>query len=896
MRAVVLLALAALPLLAQDQELKPIAQIQGIEEYKLPNGLRIVLVPDATKPTLTMNLTVLVGSVHEGGGEAGMAHVFEHILFHSAEGFPDITETLKNLGANYNGSTSYERTNYFETVNATDENLETVIKLEAARLSKADLKPEDLEKEGKIVENEFDIGESSPQGLLFKAFMGAMYDYHNYGRSPIGTVDDFRALKIDAIRAFYKRYYRPDNAVVILTGKFERAKALGLIQKHFGGFKGTGEGRPVYTTREPAARGERRVTVRKTGDSRLVLIGYRIPGASSPESPVATVLGNMLASGKTGPLYEAVVGKGLAASLFVGSYDLRTASPFLGLAMLPKDKDPDAVESTMIEYFEKKIDALTQADLDRAKSTLDRDFDELLNDPEALGTQLSEYEAAGSWKILLIQRELAKKVTLDDVKKFAVKYLRSENRVVARFEPDEKAASVIPDTEPDLSAYADLLSKMPATVKAVKEFDYAPSAIQTSLQWTAAGPAKIGVITKEVKGDDVFVEFGIPLAGRAKIRESIAAGEALAGVLTERTKSMDKSETAKKLAEWKASIGVSISLDRASVSIRAKKDTLKDVMALATEMLRAPFITEEQLKEYVTKAEGQIKARKDNPMMLVMEELPKVVFSPSDPRRGPSPEERLEDLKKLSLEALHKFHRDYLGADGMLAGVVGQVSLDEAARLFGPLVRDWKANTPFTIERNDAVEKVAEEKRRVETPGKPAAFSILLQPMRLSADSPEYPALDAATWVLFQDPLSSRIPKRVREQEALSYMTIGQVLCRLNGDFALIAIFSQTKPEKAETAIGFIRDELAKALKDGITAEELKSYTKSYRSRMVQQRSQDAVLAGSIPELQRWGLDFTLWAKQDAAVERLTLDDVNAAMRKFVRPGKMGLLQIGDFK
>jgi zinc protease len=881
--------------LLQD-ELKPTARLQGIEEYRLPNGLRIVLMPDSTKPTFTVNLTVLVGSIHEGAGENGMAHVFEHILFHSAEGFPDITTTLKDLGANYNGSTSFERTNYFETCRATDENLETAIRLEAARLGRAELKADDLAKESKIVENEFDIGESNPVGLLYKALLGAMYDFHAYARSPIGTLEDFRALKIEKIRAFYKKYYRPDTAVLFLTGKFDRARALALVQKHFGDLKGTGEGRPAYTSREPAARGERRATVRKNGSSFYIAVAYRIPGSSAYDSVVASVLAGMLARHKAGPMHEALVGKGLAAMLEVGSLDLQSTSPFLALAMVPKDKDPQAAETAIVEHFESRIDALTQEDLDRAKGSLDRDFDELMNDPEALGRQLSEFEAAGSWKLLLIRRELAKKVTLDEVKKFAARFLRRENRVVGRFEPDEKAAAVQPDPEPALDSYADLMSKISPTSKSVKEFAYTPENLQASLKWVEVGPAKAGLISKEVKGDDVYIEIRIPFAGRAAVRPLLAAGEALASIMTERTAELDKAAVAKKLAEAKATIDVDVELDGAAVSIKAKTSTIREVMALATSMVRAPHVTPEQLKEHVGRTEGQIKSRLDNPMMLVMEEVPKMLFPESDPRRPLSHEQKLEALGRLTVEDLTKFHKEFFGAGGMLVGVVGGLAAEDVRALLEPLVKGWAAAQPFKVERAAAVDRVTAAKSVVPTPGKPAAFSILVQPFRMETTSPEHAALDAATWALFQDPLASRIPKKVREQKALSYMTGGQLVLRASGDLGIVLIFTQTKPESADQALALIREEVDRALKDGITAEEVQSFIKAYRNRVAQMRSRDPAIASAVVELHRWGLDFNTWAKRDSAVDALSPDAVNAALRAHLKPDAAGLIQIGDFK
>lgn len=883
----------------QEADPTPTARLLGIEEYRLPNGLRVVLLPDATKPKFTANLTILVGSIHEGAGEAGMAHVFEHVLFRNLEGFPDVKETLKNLGANYNGSTSFERTNFFETVNASEENLETVIKLEAARLGRAHLSAEDLEKEGKIVEGEFDIGQSFPQTLLFLRGLGVMYDFHAYGRAPIGTVEDFKALKIENIRPFYKRYYRPDNAVLFLAGKFDKAKALALIRRHFGDLKGTGEGRPVYATRDPGAIGERRYVLRRPGDASLILVGYRIPGAASPDAVAADVLSKMLSSDNAGPLYEAVVAKGLASEVSVDSLGLRMPSPYFAFATVPKDKDPDAAEAAMIEVLEKKVASLTAADLERAKGLVERDYDRIFNNTETLATLLSEYEAAGSWKLFIVHREQAKAVTLDAVKTFAAKYLRTENRVVGRFIPDDAAAVVAPEKEPDIQHYQELLAKVPAGTKAVKEFSYAPAHLQASLSWVNVGSAKIGLIRKEVKGDDVHVRLWIPFAGRAVVAPALSSGEALAQLMTERTRSLSRGDLSKKLAELKSKIDVAATLEGASISIRSKKDHLPEVVRLATEMVRTPFIEEQQLKEYVTRLEGKLKSMKDDPSMLgvlIQGELSRLLYPEGDPRRRVAIEKQIQEVQGLTVESLASFHKSFFGADGLVGSAVGEVSPEEVARSFSPLVQGWKSEKPFALEPSAGIDRVATAHAKVPTPGKPNAFSLLVQPVRMALTSPDHAAMQCVSWALFEDPLGSRIPKRIREEAALSYATGGQFVTEAPGDMGLIVVFTATKPENAEKALGLIRTEMEKCLKEGITAGELESYKKAYRNQKAAQRSNDLLIAAAIVEFRRAGLDFNFWVRRDEEAAGLTLDKVNEVARRYLDPTKAGLLQIGDFR
>ncbi|KAF0244279.1 MAG: hypothetical protein FD180_2653 [Planctomycetota bacterium] len=891
--AVLLSALAAR---AEEAAPERTAQILGIEEYRMPNGLRVVLFPDSTKPKVTVNLTVLVGSVHEGAGEMGMAHVFEHVLFHAVEGTPDIAGKLKELGADYNGTTWFDRTNFFETVPATDENLEVAIKLEAGRLGGAILNADDLEKEGKIVESEFDIGSSNPQRLVLMGMFGAMYDFHAYSREPIGTIEDFKSLRIENILPFYKKYYRPDNAVLFVTGKFEIAKALELVKKHFGPLKGSGETRPGYTTREPASTGERRYTVRKPGEAHVVLAGYRVPGSSHADAAIADVFAQMLASGTSGPLYEAVVGKGLAGSISAGTISLRYASPFFVMASVPKDKNADAAEAAIIDMLEHKASSLDDDDLERAQSEMEKGFDDLFNNPQSLAFALSEAESWGSWKLLLARREQTKNVTIEEIHEFAEKYIRLENRVVGRFMPDSEAVGVKIAPEPALSKYDMLLSKLPKTSKTVKEFDYSAANVASKLQWLDIGPVKVGMVRKETKGDRVYAQFTMPLAGRKVVYPTAVAGEALSELMVEKTASLSKDALKSKLAGMMTEINIGISIDGAAISITTTKASFAEALKIAREMLRSPVIDEEALQDYVRRTKDQIKASRDEPQVIMQQTIPEMLLPAGDPRRPRTFDELIAELDKLTVEAVLGFHKEFLGAEGMIGGVVGDVDPKDVEALFKPILADWKAAKPGVNEPNEGIDKLLSTEAHVETPGKPSAISVMIQPIRLSIGSPDYSAVQAAASALFQDAMASRIPKKVRVEKALSYMTGGMVVADLKGDFGMVLLFTATKPENAAKALELIRSELAEALKSGITEDELAAYKKGHANEVAQSRADDGRLAGSIVALKVAGKDFSLWTKLDEASAKLTLDDVNAALRKYVDPSKMGTIQIGDFE
>ena len=266
---------------------KPVTSIEGISEFKLDNGMSVLLFPDQSKPTVTVNLTVFVGSRHEGYGEAGMAHLLEHMLFKGTPTNSDIPQLLKDRGASFNGTTWLDRTNYYETMPASEDNLNFALQLEADRMINSRIDNEDLQSEFSVVRNEFERGENNPTRVLWQRMTAAAFLWHNYGNSTIGNRADIERVPIDNLKRFYRRYYQPDNAMLVIAGKFDQPKALALANRHFGSIPVPDRKLDQTYTVEPAQDGERLVTLRRVGDVAAVGAVYHVPSGAAAQPATA---------------------------------------------------------------------------------------------------------------------------------------------------------------------------------------------------------------------------------------------------------------------------------------------------------------------------------------------------------------------------------------------------------------------------------------------------------------------------------------------------------------------------------------------------------------------------------------------------------------------------------
>src|SRR5258708_13206971 len=332
--------------------LEKAASIEGVTEYRLANGLRVLTLPDPGIDTITVHITYLVGSRHEGYGEKGMAHLLEHMLFKGSKRFPNVKQQRTQRGARWNGTTASDRTTYFESFAATGANLEWAIALEADRMVNSFVRRADLDSEMTVVRNEFEMGENNPGSVLMQRMQQLAFPWHNYGNPIIGQRADIEQVPIDKLRAFYRTWYRPDNALLIVAGRFDESAALKLVNRHFGAIPKPKSALPSFYTQEPAQDGERTVILRPVRHHPIVHPPSPLPAGSHPDYPAIDVLVHVLTDVPAGRVYRALVEKGVASHTWGGERRLHDPGYMYFGASLPKDGDIYSTKESLLTVIE----------------------------------------------------------------------------------------------------------------------------------------------------------------------------------------------------------------------------------------------------------------------------------------------------------------------------------------------------------------------------------------------------------------------------------------------------------------------------------------------------------------------------------------------------------------
>ena len=876
------------------------ATVEGITEHTLPNGLRVLLFPDQSQPTITVNVTYLVGSRHEGYGETGMAHLFEHMLFRGTARHPKIPSEIEARGSRYNANTSFDRTIYYQTMPAADSNLVWALDLEADRMVNATLERPGLDAEFPVVRNEYESGENSPFLVTAKRVLGSAYLHHAYGHLPIGALSDIENASIDRMRAFYRKYYQPDNAVLMLAGTFDEQRAIAIIQDKFSRIPRPARAlEPTYTV-EPPQDGERTATIRRAGTEQLIAAYYKVPAGAHPDFAAIDVLDQVMRSAPAGRLHKALVEGGKAAS--VGGLKLQQRDPggiFWVAQLRASDSLPAARDALLKSVDEIAARAPTAEEVGRAKTSLLKNIELSLAKSDQIGLDMSEWIAMGDWRLFFIHRDRIQKVTPADVQRVAAAYLKATNRTLGFFIPTVAPdRATLPAVAPsDVAAMVIGYKGRDAAVSG-EAFDASAANIDArTKRGRFSDGVKFALLAKKTRGETVnaviTLRFGDErsMTGRAHVADPVAQ------MLLRGTTTKSRQQLRDTLDRLKARITVSTV---GPMAIRAVVETtrpnLASALALAAEALRAPAFDAKEFEEMRRVRVAQLEAQRSEPIVAGQLAYLRLTtpYPKGHPRYIASADEQLDALKSLSVDDARRFHADFYGASAGEIAVVGDfddsAALDQLAKLFS----GWRSKTPY-VHVAAVYTPVPATRQTVETPDKPNAFLIagLTFPMRdVDAD---YPALELANYLMGGGMLGSRLVARVRTKEGLSY-TAGSALAVQTrdpfGQFIAMAIQAPANADKVERA--FI-EEIERALRDGFTPEEIVQGKSGYLQARQVARSQDAQLAVALATSLLNDRSMAWDADLEAKVQAITPEQLTAALRRTIDPRKISVVKAGSF-
>jgi zinc protease len=892
---IAILSLAATP--AYSADVTKLTTVEGITEYQLENGMQVLIFPDPSKPTVTVNLTIFCGSRHEGYGESGMAHLLEHMLFKGTPLHANIPKLLSERGARFNGTTSYDRTNYYETLPASEENLEFAIRLESDRMINSFIKGEDLASEMTVVRNEFESGENSPSRVLRQRMMATAYEWHNYGKAVIGNRSDIERVPLPRLRDFYRKHYQPDNAMLVIAGQFDVDKALALANKYFGAIPKPERELDRTYTEEPPQDGERIVSLRRVGEVGLVGVAYHIPAASHPDFAPVDVLGYILAIEPAGRLYKSTVQTEMATSIMGGSYSLHDPSLLMMVCEVKDLENVPLVRKTMIQEIEKiGTDGVSQEEVDRVILQVTKQREQLMANSGRVALQLSEWASQGDWRLFFLYRDRMEKVTADDVKRVAAQYCRDSNRTVGLFVPTETVSRAVIPAAVNIAEMVEGYEGR-ETVAAGEVFDATPENIQGRLiQFKLDDGLEVGLLPKKTRGEVVRLSLTLRYGSLQNLEGLDTAGSMLGTLMTRGTASLDYQQLQDELDGLGASLSGSGGLGSVSFGIQTKRPQLQKTLDLLRQVLREPTLPSKELDVLKNEQLAGLGASQNEPQFLAMNRLRQLMFpyGEDDLRRYKSVGEQIESMQKLSLDDVQQLYSNYVGSNNGELVMVGDFDVDEVRAQLGQIFAGWKSEQDYKrIPRQSFIKDG--QRVSVNTPDKKNAvyYAAVIVPIGLHHE--DYPAVIIGNYILGGGSLSSRLGDRVRQKDGLSYGIGSGYGAYALEDLSRITIGAISNPENSPKVVAAIDEEIARLLKDGITDKELTSATTGYLESLKVQMNNDGTLSGMISSSIYESRPISYYDELQQRIERLTKEDVVEALRKHLLTKRLNVVTAGDF-
>ena len=881
--------------IASAADPEKVTSVDGITEYRLDNGFRFLLFPDNSKPLVTVNLTLFVGSRHEGYGETGMAHLLEHMVFKGTPTFPKVPKALADHGARFNGSTWVDRTNYYETMPASDENLEFGIKLEADRLVNSYVKREDLISEMTVVRNEFEAGENNPENILSQRMMAVAYEWHNYGKSTIGNRSDIERVPIENLQAFYRKYYQVDNCLMIVAGKFDEKKAIEYIGKCFGALKKPTRDLPNTYTEEPAQDGERIVVLRRVGSVGAVGVIYHVPAGAHPDYPAIEILEDVLTSAPSGRVYKALVESKKATSVSGSAFAWHDPG-VLEITAKVEGTGIDVARDTLIDTLENlQKNPITAEEVNRSKIRFEKDHENALNATDRLAVRLSEWTACGDWRLFFLHHDRVAKVTAEDVNRVAAKYLTRNNRTIGVYYPSEKAARAeIPETPKIATILKDF--KGSGKIALGEAFDPTPENIEKRVTRGKLNGIPYALLTKKSRGELVHLNLNLHFGSEKSLQGLNTPANLLGSLMRRGTKQHNRQQLTDALDKLGAQLSLSTQAGELSVSLQVKKGDLSAALKLLGEILREPSFPESELSVLKRENLERLQRAKTEPSALAGQMLQRKLtpYDKNNLRYVPTIDEGIARLEAATLDDIKRVYSQ-IGAEHGEFAIVGDFDPEPTLSEVGAILKDWKS--PVAYERIDRSYAFTPKgaKETINTPDKANAVYIAGMMYPLKDNDPEDASLEIGNYLLGGAPLASRLSNRVRGEEGLSY-GIGSMYSADSLDkSARLMIFAITNPKNMGKVDTLISDEIDKFLKDGLSLDELNEGKKGFIESLKVRRSNDSVIASQLADGLQIGRTFQFYADQEKKLLDLQPAEIQAVFKKLLDPSKLVIIHAGDF-
>lgn len=868
-----------------------------VSETILPNGLKVLIKEVHSAPVFTSQVWYKVGSRNEHTGITGASHLLEHMMFKGTKtyGKGEFTRLIKSKGGMENAATWVDFTYYWELLSS--DHLELALKLEADRMQNSLFDPREFDAERTVVRSELEGKENHPFTLLYQGIHASAYTAHPYRWPIIGWLSDVENVPRDAVYNYYRTYYKPNNATLVIVGDVDTEKTLELVRKYFGKIPRGPEPPEVYT-KEPPQQGERRFTIRRQGAAERVMVAYHIPEIIHPDTYPLMMLDQILSAGKSSRLYQVLVEGRLATSTWSTASSRKDSGLFILSATGLDGVSAAQLEKALLEEVEKmKSVPPTSKEMEQATNQLEAYLVFQNDSVSGQGEQLGTYETIASWKYLdtLLPRIMG--VTPEDVQRVAREYLREENRTVGWFVPTGPPSGGkrgAPGLESHLQTP---LGIAPNYTPAAKRTAPTP-AIDTQTvkpKRTVLKNGMVVIVQENHSNRTVAIRGNLKAGGYFDPVDKKGLAAFTAEMLTRGTNRRSALDIAQETDYVGASIGTGSDTETATFSAKGLSKDFNLLLDILSDEIRRPSFPEEQIEKVKGEMTSQLDQEKENPRDRAMREFNRSVFPPGHPLRPQTIEEDQASIRSITRDDLVKFHQTYYGPETAAIVIVGDVTAEDAVAAVEKYFGDWKpteVSHKIDIPRTPLAAKSSKE--IIPMTDKSQVDVVFGHSGQLARTDPDFYAATVMNHILGGGAgLDSRLGKLLREDMGLVYYVYSWFDASLGAGPWQVSF--GTNPANTDKAVDAAQEEIRHYIDAGPTEKEFDDAIDYIVGVFPIRLETNDGVANVLLAAEFYGLGIDYIERYPSIYRSVTIKQVRAAAKKYLHPDRTSLVVAGPY-
>jgi zinc protease len=714
----------------------------------------------------------------------------------------------------------------------------------------------------------------------------------------IGARSDVERVPIENLAVFYRKYYQPDNADLIVAGKFDEAKALALIAQTLGALPKPERVLTQPYTVEPTQEGEREVILRRVGTVQAIMAVYHVPAALHPDMAALEVLAQVLGAPQTGRLYKDLVDTKKAVATYMYASDMHDPGFALAYVQLKPDQNVEDAAQVLLKDVEGvAATPPTSEEVDRAKARILKNLELAMANSQQVALMLGGYVGSGDWRLMFLDRDEVAKITPDDVSRVAKAYLKSSNRTLGEFIPTASPDRAEIAQAPDAATRFKNFTGAPA-VQEGEVFDPTPKNVEGRLvRTTLPNGMKLVMFPKKTRGGIVVASINFRSGSEESLFGKSTAASMAGAMLMRGTKSKNRQQIQDETDRLKAQINVWASAGYGGAWARTVAANLPDTLRFVNELLREPSFPEAEFEQVKQQRLAGAESQKTEPMSLApntMYHRLDVRYPKGDTRYAATLDEQIEDTKKVTLADAKGYYNDFFApAEGEIV-ISGQFDPGQVKKELTELFGNWKSAKPYQ-RIPDTYAKPELFNVKLETPDKQNAMFMAGTLVKMSQDDPDYAAVTIGGMILGGS-ANSRLFQRIRVKDGLSYGANSNFFISAKDEGSAFYARAIAAPQNMPKVEAAFKEEVERLLKDGVTADELEKAKKTWLDEQALARADESNLASELGGLERWSRTMDWQARLEATVAGLTPEQVNAAMKRHLDAASISIVKGGDFK